>query len=120
MHELSIAQGIMDVVEAERRKHGFGAVHVVRLRLGALSGVDEDALRFAFETIRDGTCAAAATLDVASEQGMLTCRKCGARTPADDRPTACPSCGSADLAFEGGMDLDIVSLEVDTDGEDTD
>lgn len=116
MHELSVARGILEIIEAERARHGFDRVRAVRLRLGALSGVDADALAFAFEAAREGTCASEASLEMDVEQGRLLCKACGAETDADARPEACPACGSADLRFQGGTDLDIVSLEVDDDG----
>ncbi len=116
MHELSIAQGIMQIVEAEREKHGFQKVGVIHLRAGALSGIDQQALQFAFEVVREGTCAAEATIDLQTEQRVLRCRKCGATAAADSGPKACPECGSIDLSFEASMALDIVSLEVDSSG----
>ncbi len=113
MHELSIAQGIMQIVEAERAKHGFDKVSVIHLRSGALSGIDEQALQFAFEVVREGTCAAEAIIDLEVQQRVLSCRECGAAIDADSGPKACPECGSIDLSLEAGMELDIVSLEVD-------
>ena len=116
MHELSIAQGIMQIVETERKKHGFQTVSVIHLRAGALSGIDQQALQFAFEVVREGTCAAEATIDLEAEQRELRCRKCGATVEADSGPTACPECGSIDLSLEASMALNIVSLEVDSSG----
>lgn len=113
MHELSVAQGILDIIEAERRKHGFGEVLAVHLRLGALSGIDEQALDAAFEAVREGTCAARAVLKIQADERVLECRSCGARLAADSRPTRCPECDSLDLALRGAMNLDVVSLEVE-------
>ncbi len=116
MHELSIAQGMMQIVEAEREKHGFEKVNVIHLRAGALSGINQQALQFAFEVVREGTCAAEATIDLQIEQRVLRCRNCDASIEADSGPKACPECGSVDLSFEASMALDIVSLEVDSGG----
>lgn len=113
MHELSVAHEILRIVEAERARHGFEKVRAVRVRAGALSGIDPEALAFAFETVREGTCAAEARLDLDAEPRLLTCRACGAEAAADDLPSACPKCGSPDLSLDGAMGLDVVSLEVD-------
>lgn len=113
MHELSVAQEILRIVDAERRSHGFRAVSVVRVRAGALSGIDPAALELAWEAARQGTFAAAARIELDVAEGMLVCRKCGARTPAETLPAGCPSCSSRDLHLEGAMGLEVVSLEVD-------
>ena len=113
MHEMSVAQGIVEVIEAEREKRGFESVKVVRLRLGTLSGIDEEARRFAFEVARENTWAAQAELEMGVEERILTCRSCGAKLTADRPVLHCPECGSTDLSLQGGMELDIVSLEVE-------
>jgi len=118
MHELSVAQGILGVIEAERRKRRFDRVVGVHLRVGALSCIDPEALGFAFEAAAEGTCADGAELRTETEERVLTCRACGERVAADHPTPACPACGSADLSLAGGMDMEIVSLEVESDDED--
>jgi hydrogenase nickel incorporation protein HypA/HybF len=114
VHELSVAREIMSIVEAERRKHGFGTVALVRVRAGALSGIDPAALELAWEAARQGTFAAESRIELEVEEGVLVCRQCGARTPAEAMPSKCPACGSIELRLDGGaMGLDVVSLEVD-------
>ncbi|MBN2473516.1 MAG: hydrogenase maturation nickel metallochaperone HypA [Pirellulales bacterium] len=113
MHELSLAQNIMEIVEAERAEHGFERVHEIRLKVGALSGIDPQALELAFEAVREDTCAAEATIEIDAEPRVVTCRRCGATMDADPGPVACGSCGSTDLDLQGSTGLDIVSLEVD-------
>ena len=113
MHELSVAQDILRIIESERTRHGFERVTVVHVRAGALSGVDASALEFAFEVVREGTCAAEAALAMEVEPQALECRACGATVPAEGLPTRCPECGSADLTLRGTMDLKVVSLEVE-------
>ena len=116
MHELSVARGILEIVESECHRRGLGRVLAVRLRLGALSGVDPEALAVAFEAAREGTRASGARLEMDVEQGRLVCQACLAETAADLRPAACPACGSEQLRYHGGTELDVVSLEVDEDG----
>ena len=116
MHEMSIAQDILQIVEAERRKHGFERVAVIHVRAGALSGVDEESLKFAFEVVREGTCAAEAQIRMETADRVLECRACGARVSADGGPAKCPKCGSVELSLRGAMGLDVVSLEVDCGG----
>ena len=112
MHELSIAREVLSIIEAERRNRGFSAVSAVRVRAGALSGLDPVALEQAWEIVREGTFAAGSRLELDVDEGALICRACGERTGAERMPTECPACGSLDLRFEGATGLDVVSLEV--------
>jgi len=113
MHELSVAREIMRIVEAERGRHGFGKVCRIRLRAGAMSGIDRHALEFAFQAIRPGTCAAGARLEMEREPLKMRCLDCGAETDAERGPARCAACRSERLRLEGGSTFEIVSLEVD-------
>lgn len=61
MHEVALAQGILDVVldVAAGRQ-----VQIVRVRAGELLAVSEDSLQFCFELVAQDTPAAAARLQV--------------------------------------------------------
>ena len=115
MHELGIATEIIRLLEDQKRQRGFARVNIVRLRAGALSGVDGHALQLAFEIAREGTCAVAATLEWEQRELTFLCRQCRQVTPAAHAggPGACPACGSNDLVIEGEGGLDVVSIEVD-------
>ena len=55
MHEIGIANSVLEAVQAEAARHP-GAVPVkVGLRIGDLSGVNPDALAFSFEVLTSGT-----------------------------------------------------------------
>jgi Zn finger protein HypA/HybF involved in hydrogenase expression len=62
MHEVALAQGILDVVldVAAGRQ-----VQTVRVRAGELLAVSEDSLQFCFELVAQDTPAATARLEVA-------------------------------------------------------
>ena len=55
MHELGIADSILDAVRAEAAKRPGVRVAKVCVRVGALSGVVPDALSFGFECLVQGT-----------------------------------------------------------------
>jgi len=113
MHEFSMAMDILRIVAQEQGRHGFARVESVRLRAGALSGVDPHTLHWAFEAARQGTCAADATLEIEMEAAQLFCRSCGHRMGAHAGPSCCGQCGSRDLCLEGSSGFEILSLEVD-------
>lgn len=108
MHELSIAQSVVDaVVERTRDRQ----VTAVRLRVGRLSGVVPDALRFCFELATERTPLQGATLSIEEPAGLLHCRTCDSDASRDDLILLC-DCGSADVAVVAGRELDVVSVEV--------
>jgi hydrogenase nickel incorporation protein HypA/HybF len=113
MHELTIATEIIRLLEAHRQERGFVRVNVVRLRAGALAGIQPHALQFAFEIAREGSCAAQARLQIDQEPMTLRCRQCNTVRPAEAGTQTCQHCGSNELALEGQDGLDVVSIEVD-------
>jgi hydrogenase nickel incorporation protein HypA/HybF len=108
MHELSIAESIVDAV-CERA--AGRPVRRVTVRIGALTAVVPHAMRFCFELAVEGTVADGATLEIEHRPGAARCRTCGAAVELPDAILLCP-CGSADLAVTGGRELQIVSMEV--------
>ena len=108
MHELSIAQSVVDAV-CERA--AGRAVRSIRLEVGALTAVVPDAMRFCFDLVTDGTLAEGARLDIDLRPGATHCRSCGADAEMADAIPLCP-CGSADVDVVAGRDLRILSMEV--------
>ncbi len=113
MHELSIALGILDVVRAACEAEGYGRVERVRVRVGKASGVMTVALRFSFDTAREGTVAAAAELEIEEVPVGGRCRDCRADFAVEEKYVfACPRCGGTEFSVETGHELEVVDLEV--------
>ena len=106
MHELSITQG---VVEAVTERTGSATVLSVRLRVGQLSGVVPDAMRFCFELVTAGTPLEGAALEIEQPEGRGRCRACGAAFALRDLILLC-DCGSADVEVLAGRELSVVSV----------
>jgi hydrogenase nickel incorporation protein HypA/HybF len=111
MHELSIAQSVVDAI-VERT--GDARVTCVRLRIGRLSGVVADSVRFCFDLVAEGTTLEGATLLIEEPSGRGHCRGCGAEFAVEDPIVLCPACGGADVAVPAGRELSITSVEVST------
>ena len=105
---MAIAQSVVDAV-CERA--AGRSVHSVRLRVGALTAVVPEAMRFCFDLAVEGTAAEGARLDIEHRPGVARCRSCGADVELADPILLCP-CGSADLEVTAGRELQIVSMEV--------
>jgi len=113
MHELSIATSALQQALEETRRAGASRVTRIGLRVGAISGVDAEALRFAFSAILPGTAAEGAVLDIDPVAAIATCPDCQRDFSAEaDFIFACPACGRLSAAIRQGRELDLVRLEV--------
>jgi hydrogenase nickel incorporation protein HypA/HybF len=108
MHELAIAEGLVDAVTD--RLPG-DRIALVRLEIGALSGVVADSLRFCFDLATEGTALEGAVLEISEPPAACECRTCGAGFSPDGPIVLCP-CGSADVTVVSGQQLLITSVKV--------
>lgn len=112
MHELSLAQEIVRMVEASALREGFTRVATLRLEAGALAGVEVGALRFALEAMVSGTCLAGAAIAIDEPPGRAACGQCGAVVSVHSRVDLCPRCGGYPLKVLSGGALRVVDLQV--------
>jgi hydrogenase nickel incorporation protein HypA/HybF len=113
MHELSLAGGIVKLVEDAALRERFFRVRELHLEAGALSGVEVRALRFALEAITPGTCLEAAHITIDEPPGAAWCLGCNQSVAILSRTDACPQCGGQRLQPTGGTELRVVDLLVD-------
>ncbi len=113
MHEMSIAQGIIDIVREEMQKHNARVLRSIRVSIGQMSAVVPEALSFCFNVITSGTDLEGAELimDIIPIQGY--CPDCKREFTVEDYIFECPFCKGTDIKITGGKDLSIVELEVD-------
>jgi hydrogenase nickel incorporation protein HypA/HybF len=112
MHEMSLAEGVIGVVQEAARAHHPCAVRVVRLEIGALAAVECEALRFAFEVVKRGSVAADARLDIVHVPGAAWCMQCSRSVAISERGEPCPECGSWQLQITGGGQMRVKELEL--------
>jgi hydrogenase nickel incorporation protein HypA/HybF len=113
MHEISLIESVVVLVEDERRKQNFSKVRVIRLEVGALGHAEPDALRFCFDAVTRGTIADGARLEIASIPGEGRCSACRQIVPLDERFSACPLCGNTEVQMTAGDELRLTELEVE-------
>lgn len=112
MHELSLCQGIIDTIENAARQQSFVRVRSVHLEIGALAGVDAEALRFGWDMVSLGTLAEQASLDIVSVPGSAWCCDCEGTVTIAQYYDPCPHCQGHKLQVSGGEQLKITELEV--------
>ena len=112
MHELGVANEILDVVLAEADRHAAKKVTSILLRVGVLRAIEPEHLSFLFSHLAHGTPADGALLEIREEPVRVECPACGV-IEARSLPWECPRCEGPVAAATGGDSLEIVSLEVD-------
>ncbi len=113
MHEMSLCEGVLQVLETEAGKQGFSKVKRVILDIGVLSGVEIPAFEFAFEVVMRGTLAENAVLEINELPAQAWCMMCADSVTVNARYDACPKCGSYQLQVSSGDEMRIKELEVD-------
>lgn len=84
----------------------------MKVRIGPLSGVVVEALRFAFDALTPGTPAEGARLDIEETTLSIYCPHCGTNFTTPVGIYECPACGSNDGELQGGYELELISIEV--------
>jgi len=113
MHELSIAQSIVDIVQQHLPPSDGIHVTRVRLTLGAMAGVVPDSLEFCFGAITQGTPLEGAVLEIAHQPLTARCADCGHEGEIEPTLFACPSCGGNRLTILTGREMQVRDIEVD-------
>jgi hydrogenase nickel incorporation protein HypA/HybF len=118
MHELALAESILDAVGRELEAYPGAKPVRVGVRVGALAAVDADALRFCFKIAVRESEWPLLKLDAEVIPGEVHCLACGHRTRAESTVLDCEHCGSTQTVMHGSDELDLTCLEVERDGND--
>ena len=115
MHELSIAYNLIETASKIAKDEGSEQVTRLNIRVGLLSGVVQDALLFSFQVAAEGTPCAGAELVVEEVSVRVRCPKCDqAKLLTDRYRFICPTCGTPTPQILSGQELDLVSMEIES------
>ena len=112
MHEMSLAQGVIDIILDQAIAQKFDRVKRVVLEVGALSCVDPHALEFGFDAVANGTLAEGAELTIDTCPAKARCFDCETELNLTSRADTCPNCHSSKLLLTEGEELRLKELEV--------
>ncbi len=112
MHELSIAQNIVDIVHQYVPIDQAPAVTTIRLRIGQMSCVVADSLDFCFTAITSATPLSKARLHIEKIPFTVRCPSCDNAFVSEFGTVLCPSCGNQDTEVVGGTEMQIVDIEL--------
>ncbi len=113
MHEMSLAEGVLQLIEDAAREQGFSKVTTVWLEIGQLAGVEVEAMKFCFDAVTRGSVAEGAQLEVVGNPGVGWCMQCSATVALSELFGACPQCGTYQVQATGGTEMRVKELEVE-------
>jgi hydrogenase nickel incorporation protein HypA/HybF len=113
MHEMSLAEGIVQLVEDAARADGCTKVTSVWLEIGQLAAVETESLRFCFDAVTHGSIAEGARLEIIVTPGQGWCMKCEGNVPVTVLYDPCPVCGSHQIQVTGGSEMRVKEFEVE-------
>jgi hydrogenase nickel incorporation protein HypA/HybF len=113
MHEMAIAQSIMDIVEQEMARHGATKVSTIRLVVGEFTAVVPQSLSFCIEMITKGTPLEGVQLEIEPVPLTGRCTGCGEEFAIQEYRFVCPKCESKEIEMIAGKELFVKEIEVD-------
>ncbi len=112
MHEMSLAESVLGIIETTQQRQGFERVRTVRLEIGALAGVEIEALRHCLQIVLQRSVACDATIECDIKPGSGFCLDCGQTVPIATLYADCPRCSGAHVQATGGLDMRVLDLTV--------
>ncbi len=112
MHEMSLCENVLLTLEQQAKTQNFKKITAVWLEIGALSGVEPEAMRFCFDVVVQDSLAQGAKLEIINVDGQAWCMQCCQNVAIRQRYDECPVCGGFQLQVNDGEQMRIKELEV--------
>lgn len=113
MHEMSLAEGMLQIIEDSAKTQNFSRVKTVWLEIGQLAGVEVEAMRFCFDAVTRDSIAQDAKLEIVETPGQAWCMQCSSTVPVQSLYDECPECGGHQLQVTGGKEMRVRELDVE-------
>jgi hydrogenase nickel incorporation protein HypA/HybF len=113
MHEMALAEGILQIVEDAVRDRTVARVKEIHLDIGALAGVEVEALRFCLDVVLSNGVAAGAEVALNVTPGEGWCLACAERVSIAALYDPCPRCGGYQVQATGGTEMRVKELLVE-------
>lgn len=110
MHEMSLAESVLQIVEDAARAEGLQRITEIRLEIGKLSGVEPEALRFCLDVVLKNSLAGAARVEFIEVPGKGHCLDCRDDIPVTALFEPCPRCGGYQIELTGGREMRVKDL----------
>jgi hydrogenase nickel incorporation protein HypA/HybF len=113
MHEMSLAEGVLQIIEDSAKTQNFSRVKTVWLEIGQLAGVEVEAMKFCFDAVTRDSIAQDAKLEIVEKPGQAWCLHCAETVQVQALYDACPKCGSLQVQVTGGNEMRVKELDVE-------
>jgi hydrogenase nickel incorporation protein HypA/HybF len=115
MHELSIAQNLLQITLKHAEAAQARRVTKLHLVIGQMSNIIDDSIQFCWDVVAKGTIAEGSILHFERTPARFRCTACNAEFELSDSFT-CPHCRSHQVQLIGGDDFRLDSIEIEPKG----
>ena len=113
MHEMSIAQSLLDIVRQHVEEDELQRVRELKVRVGEFAGVVPDSLEFCFQAMVAETSLRQCELRIERVPFRIRCNRCLNISPSENGFGICPNCGSVETVILSGKELQVVEIELE-------
>ena len=113
MHELSITQAMIELVQQHAESAGAARVGRINLIVGEMTGFVDECVQFYFDQLSKDTIMENAELTFKRVPTTGRCRDCKHEFEIQEMDWVCPSCKGNNIQLVGGNELFVESIEVD-------
>jgi hydrogenase nickel incorporation protein HypA/HybF len=113
MHELSIAQNIIEIIHQYVPVIDRCRVRSIATIVGEQSGVVAESLIFSYQAITASTELERSYLMIDVVPFSIECKNCGAVSNTEMGSMQCPACGELDSVITGGTELSVKEIELE-------
>lgn len=112
MHEFSICQGLIRLLEDIALQHHACTINLICLRIGPLCGVEPQLLAQAFPLASLGTVADGAVMRTELSPVRVKCLLCGQESNTPVNNLSCQQCGCWQTQLLSGDELILIRVEL--------
>ncbi len=110
MHEMPIAQAIVDQAIQAVAPHGAVRIDSIAVEIGRMRQMVPEALQLCFTAVSEGTIAEGARLEIREIEMEALCLVCNGRFRPEINLYVCPACGQANVRIVAGNDMILQSI----------
>ena len=113
MHELSLAQHLLDLALEHAGRAGAQRVTHLHLVVGELAPLEESSLGFYWDQVTLDTPAEGSSVHVRKLPMQLACLDCQGTFEPAGATWSCPACGSERVRLQGGDECYLEAIDVE-------
>ena len=113
MHEMGIAQNILDIALNAAKQEGATKISRINLLAGELRGIVQMQLSFCFSIVARDSIASGAYLNIEEVPVTGHCNACNSDFPVEEYQYLCPKCASTKIQVTGGTELRLKDIEIE-------